>query len=529
MFAHYVIVNGEVITVNAEDQIEEAVAVYDNKIVWTGKNEEARDWIGKETQVIDAGGASVLPGFIDAHMHMGSLGVQLKWANCSKAESIEDIKAIIKEFAGSHPKGTLIRGFNYDSMKLKEKRHPKKEELDEAAPEHMVLLSHTSLHYSVSNSKALAAAGITDKTPDPAGGYFERENGVLTGMAAENAHWEMMKCFPVSDEELTEALGLADAYLSCRGITSIHDAGDGTAMLSLLTDLKMQKKINTRIYAMLFSFYGNQAFVKNYLGIGFHTGFGSDSYKMGPFKLMLDGSGIGGTAALRHPYENNENDYGVMAMTTEEIQNSMKLAYEDGYQLTAHAIGDKAISILLDTYENLYEHGRGPQRDRVEHCYIGADDLFDRVAALSLIPVLQPGMLYFCGEGYTTLYGSRTENLFASRALLDRGIKQAFSSDCPVIDASPFFGIYAACARKDCKGTTISEGQKIERREAIRMYTINGAYASFEEEIKGSIEPGKLADIIILSDSILKVSDEELKELKVNMTMIDGTIIYQHI
>lgn len=527
MFADYVILNGEILTVDHKNSIKQAIAVYDNKIVWTGENEEAKQWIGAHTRQIDAGGASVLPGFIDAHLHMGSLGMQLKWADCSEAKSIEDIKTIIRNTAKRHPKGSVIRGYNYDPMRIKEKRHPDKEDLDEAAGEHKVILSHVSLHYSVLNSMALRDAGVDGHTKDPEGGYFERKNGRLTGLAAENAHWAMMKKFPVSDEELSEALQLADEYLSKRGITSVHDAGDGEAMLRLLTELKKQGQIQTRIYAMLFSFYGNLEFVRKYFDIGFHTGFGSDSYKIGPFKLMLDGSGIGGTAAVRAPYENDGENYGVMAMSQECIRENMRRAYKDGYQLTAHAIGDRAIETLIDTYESLYQQGRGAERDRIEHCYVGADDLFERIEGLSLLPIVQPGMLYTCGENYRQLYGKRTEKLFACNDFLKRGIRTAFSSDAPVIDANPLIGIYCACTRRDKNGIITGESQKISRQDAVRMYTINGAYASFEEDIKGSLEPGKLADLIILSGSLTTATDEELRDMAVKMTMINGRIVFE--
>lgn len=527
MFADYLILNGEVITVDKDNRIQEAIAIHDNKILWTGSGEEAKQWIGDKTEIIDAQGASVLPGFIDAHLHLGSLGMQLKWADCSDAESIADIQSALRQMAEQQPEGAVIRGYNYDPVKLKEKRHPVKEELDEAVPNHKVILSHVSLHYSVLNSNALEFAGVDENTEDPDGGYFQRENGALTGLAAENAHWEMMKKFPASDEELRDALLRADQYLNQRGITSVHDAGDGVSMLKVLTDLKNEHQMNTRVYAMLFSFYGNQEFVKKYFDIGFHTGFGSDSFKMGPFKLMLDGSGIGGTAAVREPYETDSSNYGLMAMTEESIEQNLRKAYENGYQLTAHAIGDRAIEILLNTCRNLYKTGRGPRRDRIEHCYVGAEDIFDQVAELSLIPVLQPGMLYTCGENYLQLYGSRADCLFGNQSLLSRGVKPVFSSDAPVIDPNPLIGIYCACLRRDKYGNIIGERQKISRMDAIRMYTINGAFASFEEDKKGSLEPGKLADLVILSDSMMKAPDEELKKIKVKMTMINGKIVYQ--
>jgi predicted amidohydrolase YtcJ len=530
MYADYVIKNGQVITVDKANGIAEAVAVYDNKIIYVGTNEGAAELAGPKTHVIDASGRSVLPGFIDAHMHMGSTGTNLRWVNCSAKEvhSIEEIKVKLKEAAEKYPKGTLIRAYNYDHMKLVEQRHPSRYDLDEVTPDHQVLLVHTSYHMSVMNSKAIEAAGLTDATPDPDGGTYDREDGVLTGLSRENAHWAVFEKFPFSDQEMEESLMLADQYLSSRGITSIHDAGDGTGMLKSLVDLKNKGKINTRIYAMLFSIYGNAKFIEHYYGIGFHTGFGSDSYKIGPLKIMLDGSSMGGTCALRQPYSNSPDNYGMLMMDQEKVNDYILRAHMEGYQVTAHAIGDKAVEMMLDAIENaLNVKPVSDHRHRIEHCAIVDEGLIKRIKKLGVIPIPQPEFLRSSGDTYRTLYGDRVDLLFAAKSYLDGGVPAAFSTDCPVIDPLPFLGIYAACTRETLMGQPIGKDQIVSLLDAIRMYTWNGAFAAFEENIKGSIEVGKLADIIIASKPVLSIPLRELPNVKIDLTMIDGKVVYQ--
>jgi predicted amidohydrolase YtcJ len=528
--ADTVFINGQVITMDSKNTIAEAVAVYGNKITFVGSTHDAQKWIGTNTKVVDAGKKSVLPGFIDAHLHSGSVGMALAGVDCSirQCKSIEDIKKAIGNATSRYPKGSLIRGYNYDNMQLAEQRHPTKWDLDEAAPDHMVVIGHTSFHFSVCNSKALAAAGIANDTPDPPGGVFLREKGEVNGVAMENANWQIFAAFPVSEEEMAKGLLAADAFFAGYGITSVHDAGDGTTMLKTMVDLKRENRFKTRFYAMLFSMYEKFEFLERYYNIGFHTGFGSDSYKIGPHKLMLDGSSMGGTCALRAPYTIDPNRKGILTMDQETLNKYMVKGHLNGYQLTCHAIGDLAVEMVLNAYDEVFsKYPVKNARPRIEHCFITDEDLIERMRKLEVIPVAQPEFIYSSGDTYKRLYGDRVNYAFAARSFLDAGIPVAFSSDCPVTVPNPYAGLYGACLRKSTTGQSIGEQQRVSLLDALRMFTYNGAYASFEEDIKGSLETGKLADIIIASEPLLDIPLESLLDASTVMTMVNGEITYE--
>jgi predicted amidohydrolase YtcJ len=529
--ATVIIRNGQVVTVDAQDRIAGAVAIYDDKIVCVGSEEEAMAFAGPDTKIIDAGGGSVLPGFIDGHVHGDCIGNLLVGVDCSSknVRSITDIQEKIRECADATPKGELIRAFGYDQMELEERRHPTKEELDDAAPDHPVHLSHMSFHMSVLNSKGLEKAGVGADIPDPVGGVFVRENGELTGLAQENANWIVVNALPYTEEEITKSWLIADSYLSERGITSVHDAGGvGAVSWNALVELKRAGKINTRIYHMIFSISGNAEFINHYYDIGFHTGFGSSSHKMGPLKIMIDGSSMGGTSALRSEYSDNPGFTGILAMTQEQIDEAMLRAHRANYQLTAHAIGDRAVEMLLDAYDKCFaEKPRKDARPRIEHCAIVDEELISRIKKLGAIPVLQPEFNYTCGDTYREHYGERADWMMTAERFRESGIPAVFSTDCPVIEPGPYHGLFAACTCVTSTGKSIAGGKKMKLLDAIRMYTYNGAYASFEEEVKGSIEVGKLADIVVSDKPILSIPIKEVREVNNVLTMIGGKVVYE--
>ncbi len=529
IYADLAFKNGQIVTVDANNQVVSALAVYDEKIVYAGNEKGLSDYIGAETEVIDLAGKSLLPGFIDAHAHLGSVAINLQWISCSPkaVKSIEEIKAKVREYAEKLPKGSIIRGYNYDQEYLAEGRHPNRWDLDEVAPDHFVILAHTSYHFSVCNSKVLEAMGITGDTPNPPGGEFVREDGIPTGLSLENAHWEVFNTFPVSAEEMKEGLLMAQDYMFKRGITSLHDAGDGETMIRCMIDLNNQKKLKLRTYAMMFSIYGNDKFIRKYVDIGYHTGLGDDRYKVGPYKLMLDGSSMGGTCALRAPYSHDPEWKGILTMDQDTLNEMVLKGHRDNYQITCHCIGDLAVEMILNAYENaLTILPKEDHRFRIEHCAITDQELIGRIKALGVIPIPQPEFMYSSGDTYYKLYGDRVHMMFPLKSFLDAGIPCAFSTDCPVVEEDAMLVLRSAVKRESSTGRDVGKEQEISIMDAIRMYTMNGAYAAFEENQKGSLEKGKLADMIILSKPILDTAVDNLCSIEVEKTFIGGKVVY---
>ncbi|MES9740262.1 amidohydrolase [Peribacillus frigoritolerans] len=532
MKADVVLINGEVITVDQKNTVVEAVAIIDNRIAVVGSNQEVKSFIGETTDVIDLQGKTLLPGFIDSHIHLIFYGVNQLAVSC-KAEnidSIEDLLDDLKKKALETPKGEWIRAWGFNETAVKEKRYPTIAELDEISVEHPIIVSRTCNHISVVNSKALEIAQINENTPDPNGGVIEKnQTGRLTGKLIEAANMGMNQVASYTESELMKAVKIASDHFVAAGITSIHEAGgNGPESYRLLQQAVKSKDIRVRIYAMICQVNNSHEFVKKMVQAGVLTGTGDERFKVGPVKLFTDGSSTGPTIATRESYTSDSNNYGILYYSEEEIYQVLGEAHKKGYQITVHAQGDKAIEMYLNCVEKaLEESPRKNHRHRIEHAGISSPDLQERMKKLEMVPIPNPPFPYEFGEIYVQHYGDRVNHMYAVRDFIDRGIMAAGGSDAPVTDYNPLLGIHVAVNRKSQSGMEFGADQSISILEAIKLYTWNGAYASFEEEIKGSIEVGKLADLVILNDSILSVNPNQIKDLIVETTIIDGEIIYQ--
>jgi predicted amidohydrolase YtcJ len=288
-------------------------------------------------------------------------------------------------------------------------------------------------------------------------------------------------------------------------------------------------QIEVKIYAMVFSFIDNLDFVSSYTDKPYSAEGDTEAFRIGPVKLMIDGSSSGPTAATIEPYTSNPNDNGLMTMEQEQIDAYILKAHKAGYQCTCHAVGDRAVTAIVTALERAMEAVPAKdRRHRIEHCAMINPDLLARIKRLDVVPIPQPIFLYEFGDGYVRNYGEeRVDNMFTCKTYFDNNIICAGSSDCPVTFSNPLLGMHLAVNRVTQSGQAISQGQKVTVEQALRMFTYNGAYASFEEDRKGSIEAGKVADLVILSDSLLDCDPSAIKNLKVDMTMIDGKIVYQ--
>lgn len=532
MKADLIFYNGPVLTVAPRDKTESGVAVKSNRIIYVGDSDEALTFADGKTKLIDLKGRSLIPGFIDSHLHTAVLGANTLALDCRSpgVSSIEDIKNLIKEAVKVTPKGQWIRGWGYDHSKLEEKRHPSKWELDEIAPDHPVILTRVCAHISTHNTKSLELAGLTDESPNPEGGVMDRLNDSITGVMRENAHMQILKFSQLSREEIIEAMTAANNALIKEGITSVHDSGGyGCTQMSALQDAYAQGKMQIRLYCMIFSFVENLNFVEEYIHMGLHTGFGNEHFKLGPIKLMIDGSSSGPTAATLAPYTSNPTDSGILGMTQKQVDDIILRAHSAGWQVTSHAVGDKAVTMIVNAIEKaLIQCPKKDHRHRIEHCAMVNDELLSRIQKLGIIPITNPIFLYEFGDGYMVNYGKeRAFKMFTSKSFFDRDIKVAGSSDCPITFSNPILNMHLAINRQTQSGQLINSNERVSISQALQMFTINGAFASFEENIKGSIETGKLADLVVLSQSLYGTAADKIKEITVDMTIIDGKIVYE--
>ena len=531
MQADIVFINGEVITVDQKNKVVEAVAVIGNRISAVGSNREVKGFIGEETKVIDLQGKTLLPGLIDAHIHLILYGVNQLAVSCKDEhiKSIEDLLNDMKAKASTIPKGEWIRAWGFNETVVKEKRYPTIAELDAISVEHPIIVSRTCSHISVVNSKALEIAKINENSENPKGGIIEKDKtGRFTGRLIETANMIMTEIASYTESELMKAVKIASEHFIAAGITSIHEAGAyGPESFRLLQQAVKSKDIRVRIYAMIGSLNNSHEFVNKMVEAGVITGTGDERFKIGPAKLFTDGSSTGPTIATRETYSSDPDNFGILYYSEEEIYQVLGQAHKKGYQITVHAQGDRAIEIYLNCVEKaLEESPRKDHRHRIEHAGISSPDLQERMKNLELIPIPNPPFPYEFGDIYIQHYGNRVNHMYAVRDFIDNGIIAAGGSDAPVTDYNPLLGIHVAVNRRSQSGSEIGVAQSISVMEAIKLYTWNGAYASFEEDIKGSIEVGKLADFVVLTDSILKVNPLHIKDLQVESTIIDGEILY---
>ena len=546
--ADFVFHGGKVITIDEKKPRAQGVAVKDNKVLWVGTDDEVKQSIGKGTRVRDLKGMTVVPGFIESHNHTLMFGLGLSAIDLTKVGSIEEILTLVRERASRQEEGTWIIGVGYNQNELKEKRHPTRQDLDRAAPKHFVSLRHTSAHAVVVNTLALTKAGITKDSPEPAGGKIGKvsETRDLTGLLFESPAMKLVEDHMPKPgmEDLITTLGRASQRFLGEGITSAMEAGVGindiplqiAAYQEAVERGVLRVRHNLAIWSEAVFDYTRfeeslKEAEKRLLGLGIRSGLGDERLRIGPFKIIVDGAFSTVTAVTYEPYGVDPNDRGcgVLVVEPEKLARLAALVHNLGWQLSIHGIGDRAIDVCLDAFEAASRlNPRKDPRFRLEHCTMVLPRMFERMKRLGVVPVLQPGFIWELGDNWFRQLGKEKCSLFKPfRNLLKNNIPIAFSSDRPVVSGAPLLGIHAAVNQKTRTGQDYAPEEKITPEEALRCYTLNGAYASFEDRIKGSIDIGKLADLVVLAEDPTVVRPEKIKDISVEATMVGGEIFFQ--
>jgi predicted amidohydrolase YtcJ len=530
--ADLIFLNGPIVTVDDAKPSAEAVAVRGTRIARVGSAEEVRAEAGPGTRVVDLGGRALLPGFNDNHTHPMMFGEALEWIDATPGAAgtlaaLQDAFRAAASGRGVRADGWLL-GRGYDDSRLDVRRHPTRHDLDAATGGRPAFLVRTCGHLAVANSAALTRAGIGADTPDPEGGRIDRdERGEPTGVLRETAMELVRRCVPApSVADIKRHLRAAVERFLAYGITSVGEARiRASDELAAYQELRAAGELGVRVFTMMLIDETLEPLER----LGLRTGFGDDRLRLGPAKVFQDGSLGGRTAAVSEDYLDSPGNRGIAIYDQAGLDERFARAHAAGFQMAAHAIGDRAIAMILTAYERaLAARPRPDARPRIEHCGLCTPEILDRMARLGVVAVPQPAFLHYLGHSYLgSVSQERLDCAYPVRAWFDRGIVAVGSSDVPVVPCDPFVNLEAAVTRRTQDGVAIGPGQAVTVEEAIRMFTLHGAYASFEEGAKGSITEGKLADLVVLDRDPRAVASEELHTLRADLTVLDGEVVFE--
>jgi predicted amidohydrolase YtcJ len=530
VFADLVVTNANIRTMDAKRTVARSIAVLNGKIIAIGTDADTRSLIGKKTQVIDAKGKLVLPGFNDAHVHFMGTGEQLSSVDLRSAKSPQEFVERIKAFAAKLPKGRWILGGQWDHENWKPNDLPTAAMIDAVTPDNPVFINRLDGHMALANSPAMTLAGIGKNTPEVAGGLIVRDpNGNPTGVFKDAAMSLIEKAIPEpSLEEKLEAAQAATDYAASFGVTSVQDMTSGTDV-GVYQELMRRGRLKTRIYGC--SPLADHARWEN---TGLHAAFGDAMLRVGCLKGFADGSLGSTTAWFFDAYLDAPTTSGIprAPILDESMTKDIEAADKAGLQVFVHAIGDRANATVLDYIEKAEKvNGARDRRFRIEHAQHLRQQDIARFGKLKVVASMQP--LHIIDDGrwaWKRLDEKRLKGTYAFRTLLETGAVLAFGSDSPVASINPLLGIYAAVTRRtlDDKNPNgwIPE-QKITVDEAVRAFTYGSAYAEFQENVKGTIEVGKLADLVIISDDIFAIDPVRIGTAKVLIAIMDGRVVFE--
>jgi predicted amidohydrolase YtcJ len=521
-----ILLNGVIHTMDPANPQAEAVAIANGRFLAVGTNAEISAYATARTKRIDLGKFPAFPGFIDAHMHVAASGLEHLQSVDTDLPSIAAIKDAIRKRAAQTPAGNWVLGFKYDDTKMAEGRPINRQDLDEAAPNNPVYIQHRGGHTAFVNSAALNKADINDQTPNPAGGAYEHGgDGKLTGRVMDNGNAAFRSKIPstATRSDRRDGVKLITQMLVRAGVTSAHDALGNPDDLLAYQDAYEAGDLHARIYCLI-----GAPHIDKMIRAGIRTGLGNEWVRVGAMKLMLDGSISERTARLSQPYVGRPNDYGILIMGEEEMYTWARKAHLAGWQVASHANGDGTIDQALRVYERLQrETPRNDPRFRLEHCTVINDDLVRRIKAIGAIPTPFSSYAYYHGEKLSVYGEERVNHMFALRSFLDAGIRATQASDYTASPFDPMMALQSEVTRTDKNGNVWGPKQRITIQEALQVGTVNGAYASFEENLKGSITPGKLADLVVLGRDPLREDPFKLIGIPVQRTMVGGKWMFE--
>ncbi len=511
--ADLALINTNVKTMNPKQSIAQAVAITKNKIIRVGTNQQIRKLIGENTRVLDLKGKTVLPGLIDTHIHVTDYGRCLMWLDLTPAKSLLEITNLVKEKAKSMPKGKWIIGQGWNESRLKELRMPITADLDEGSLDNPVILYREASMICAVNSVALKLSGVNDQTVTPGGGAVDRDpdTGKLTGIFRDTATSLVWQAVPEpNEEELLTATVFACQKIFQAGITSIHWLVISESELSIIQKLyamgQLMFRVNVVVPAALLE---KTATIKS---------DNRDVLRVGGAFIVVDGYLDSKQAALHEPYSDDPSNYGKMLLTEQALAASVQKALAFGVQPVIHAMGDKAIDATL----TIIEQTQKPNvRFRIEQAAILNDTLIQRLKKQNVAVTIQPKVISteFAVWSANQRLGDRVKRLHPLKTLLDEGIAVAAGSDCPMEPLSALLGIQELVTRPICPE------QRLNVDEAIRLYTLNAAYCSGEDQIKGSIEEGKLADLIIIAGDFASVEADKIKDIPIDFVILNGKLL----
>jgi hypothetical protein len=530
MSADLLLVNGRVQTMDPANPLVSAVAIRQGRVVYAGDDAGAKAEASPGSPIIDLAGRTATPGLNDAHAHPMSVGFALLDLDLSpeRNATIGDLQALVRDAAASRRRGDWIVGRGYDDARLAEGRHPTRADLDAAAPDHPVVLIRMCHHIGAANSVALRLAGVGRATPDPDDGIFDRDgHGEPTGVVREGALTLVRKAIPEPDEaQMMAALEAGGREFLRNGVTSAVEAGirDPRELRAYQT-LRERERLPFRAYLMMML----DETLDHLAALGIQTGFGDEWVRIGPAKLFSDGSIGGRTARMHQPYEGKPDNVGLWMMPPEELKAKVRRAHDAGFQVGIHAIGDAAIDLVLDAYEEAQAANPRPDpRHRVEHCSIVDDRILGRIRDLGAIPIPGTSFLRHFRDAYVNNLGEwRIGQAYGMRSFERFGITAAASSDAPVVPVNALAGLQTMVTRRDVLGRPCNPEEAIPLADALHAYNVNGAYASFEEQLKGALRSGLLGDVTVFETDLFAVDPDGLSSVQVDLAITAGEVVFE--
>jgi predicted amidohydrolase YtcJ len=529
--ADIVVTADRIYTVDESRPVVQALAIRDGKVIFAGPEIGARALSGSATRVLDFPGRTVVPGLVDGHGHLMGLGEALESVDLVGTRSYDEVVARVAARAKTAPPGSWIQGRGWDQNDWGDTRFPTHEALSRAVPDHPVVLTRVDGHALLANAKAMAAAGITKSTPDPKGGrILHLANGAPSGVFVDNAQGLVERAIPpMTRDQQKAALKAAVAEANKWGLVGVHDAGESERTISVLEELAKEGELNLRAYVMIGD---DSAALAHFFERGPQSALYDGHLWIRSIKLYADGALGSRGAALLDPYSDDPGNYGLLVSPPEHLQAVAVEALKHGFQVCTHAIGDRANRIALDAYEAaLEEVPTADHRFRVEHAQIIQHDDIPRFAKLGVIPsmqaVHQTSDMYWAEQ---RLGGGRLYGAYAWRALLETGVVIPDGSDFPVEGVNPLRSFHSAVSREDENNWPPGgwhPEEKMSRDEALHGMTIWPAYAGFQEQVMGSLTPGKYADFVVLDRDIMVVPEEDILGTQVVATYIAGKAVYE--